>query len=74
MIQDIRKRLIAINLHAPPLPTTATNSKNQISTTILPLNQEAGLRMLIEHLDTVYSDPDGWLQLSQVYCSMKLYV
>lgn len=60
-----------MHLHAPPLANLKQKSK-ETTASALPLNQETGIQMLIEYLDTVYSDADGWLQLAQVYTSMKL--
>ncbi|KAL8292808.1 hypothetical protein RQP46_000502 [Phenoliferia psychrophenolica] len=52
----IRKRLIALHLHAPLLAS-----------------KEKGIELLVEYLDAVYNDPEGWAELATVYASLHLY-
>lgn len=56
--QAIRKRLIALHLHC----ATSGASKGDRS-----LSAARGIEMLVEHLETTYSDPDGWSELCAAY-------
>ncbi|KAI5480672.1 tetratricopeptide repeat containing protein [Pseudohyphozyma bogoriensis] len=79
----ITKRLIALHLHCAPL-SSSTSSSSTVATpskpktpairTIPPtLSREHGIKLLVEYLDTFYSDTEGWSELASVYCSMRLY-
>ncbi|EGG00374.1 uncharacterized protein MELLADRAFT_111916 [Melampsora larici-populina 98AG31] len=72
----IRKRLIALHLHNSPLPdlVNQTNQKSTIDKTeecIFSLGE--AISLLVQHLDTVYSDPESWIQLAETYCTLGLY-
>ncbi|KAM0746325.1 hypothetical protein T439DRAFT_384076 [Meredithblackwellia eburnea MCA 4105] len=73
----IRKRLIALHLSAPTssLPTTVSKSKG--SSTPTPssssLNKARGIELLVDYLDAVYNDAEGWAELASAYASLKLY-
>ncbi|ORY89170.1 hypothetical protein BCR35DRAFT_276278, partial [Leucosporidium creatinivorum] len=72
---NIRKRLITLHLTSPSSSsTTLTKGKSSTSTSAAGgLSREKGLEMLVEHLDTVYNDIEGWSQLASVYAGMGLY-
>ncbi|PLW27167.1 hypothetical protein PCASD_22136 [Puccinia coronata f. sp. avenae] len=65
----VRKRLIALHLHHSP-PPYSQDSKSSSSTN--PFSLHTGIQLLVDHLDTVYSDPEGWLQLADAYASLGL--
>ncbi|MBW0473194.1 hypothetical protein O181_012909 [Austropuccinia psidii MF-1] len=62
----IRKRLIALHLHHSHLPSQQSSKSSVFSIRI-------GIQLLVEHLETVYSDPEGWLQLAESYATLGLY-
>lgn len=84
--QAIRKRLIALHLHAPLLSSSsavATTSKSKAVASASapstpsgesPLSKEKGIELLVEYLDTVYNDAEGWAELASVYASLRLSV
>ena len=57
-LQALRKRLIALHLHC----ATSGAVKGDQS-----LSAARGVEMLVEHLETTYSDPDGWSELCAAY-------
>ncbi|EGG00939.1 uncharacterized protein MELLADRAFT_79136, partial [Melampsora larici-populina 98AG31] len=72
----IRKRLIALHLHNSPLPelvnqNTGKPIKDQTEDSIFSLKE--AINLLVQHLDTVYSDPESWIQLAETYCTLGLY-
>ena len=71
----VRKRLIALHLHhSPPgysQGSKSTSSSSSSSST--PFSFHTAIELLVDHLDTVYSDPEGWLQLADAYASLGLY-
>lgn len=80
-MQLIRKRLISLHLYATaPVASNAVavegKGKAAQTSTTEPEgpSPETGLRMLLEYLDTVYNDAEGWAQLAAVYLSMGLCV
>lgn len=54
------KRLISLHLHAPSSNTSG-------------LSVSKGTQLLVELCDSIYVDPEAWLQLSQVYATQGLY-
>ncbi|KAI8448840.1 hypothetical protein BY996DRAFT_4590450 [Phakopsora pachyrhizi] len=62
----IRKRLIALHLNQPPLKSDLSIGSDQFSL-------QTGIKLLVELLDSIYSDPEGWLQLAEAYASIGLY-
>ncbi|GAA99348.1 uncharacterized protein L969DRAFT_93809 [Mixia osmundae IAM 14324] len=53
----VRKRLIALHLSQARPPR---------------LSEQRGVELLIEHLDTVYNDIEGWSQLAEIYISRNM--
>ncbi|PLW10601.1 hypothetical protein PCANC_06672 [Puccinia coronata f. sp. avenae] len=68
----VRKRLIALHLHHSP-PPYSQDSKSSSSPSTSPFSLHTGIQLLVDHLDIVYSDPEGWLQLADAYASLGLY-
>ncbi|EFP92949.1 uncharacterized protein PGTG_18962 [Puccinia graminis f. sp. tritici CRL 75-36-700-3] len=71
----VRKRLIALHLHhsPPTCPQASQPSSSSSSTSSTPFSLHTAIQLLVDHLDTVYSDPEGWLQLADIYASLGLY-
>ncbi|KNZ44004.1 uncharacterized protein VP01_960g1 [Puccinia sorghi] len=71
----VRKRLIALHLHhSPPAYSQGSQpSSSSSSSSSNPFSLHTGIQLLVDHLDTVYSDPEGWLQLADAYASLGLY-
>ncbi len=76
--QAARKRLIALHLAAPASasPPTALTAKGKgtKSTSAVSLSKETGIDLLVEYLDTFYSDAEGWSQLAAAYAELGLCV
>lgn len=72
--QAARKRLIALHLAAPGSTSTALTTKGKGTKTSQPgvLSKETGIDLLVEYLDTFYSDPEGWSQLAAAYAELGL--
>ncbi|KNF02995.1 hypothetical protein PSTG_03944 [Puccinia striiformis f. sp. tritici PST-78] len=66
----VRKQLITLHLHNSP---PSHSSSAQSGSTLAPFSLQTGIELLVDHLDTVYSDPEGWLQLAETYASLGLY-
>ncbi|KAA1101502.1 hypothetical protein PGT21_022763 [Puccinia graminis f. sp. tritici] len=71
----VRKRLIALHLHhsPPTCPQASQPYSSSSSTSSTPFSLHTAIQLLVDHLDTVYSDPEGWLQLADIYASLGLY-
>jgi len=69
----VRKRLIALHLHHSPPPYSQGSQPSSSSSSSNPFSLHTGIQLLVDHLDTVYSDPEGWLQLADAYASLGLY-
>lgn len=63
-IQLVRKRLIALHLHTASFPSSEANEAG--------LSVQKGIAMLVEHLDTVYNDTEGWSELTSAYEKLGL--
>lgn len=79
MKQNIRKRLITLHLTSPSTSTALVKGKSSASTPTSAagaagLSKEKGVELLVEYLDTVYNDAEGWSQLASVYAGMGLFV
>ncbi|KAK9898705.1 hypothetical protein P389DRAFT_167255, partial [Cystobasidium minutum MCA 4210] len=61
----VRKRLIALHLHSPSFPTSEANAAG--------LSLQKGIALLVDHLDTVYNDAEGWSELASVYEKLGMY-
>ena len=74
--QAARKRLIALHLAAPVSSSTALTTKGKGTKTVfsVTLSKETGIDLLVEYLDTFYSDAEGWSQLAAAYAELGLYV
>lgn len=78
--QRIRKRLIALHLYNSPLPSNVpafASSAQQAKVTAIKEQDEMfslqdAVCLLVDHLDTVYSDPESWIQLAETYCTLGL--
>lgn len=66
MLQLVRKRLIALHLHSGSLTVedSKSGSARQDSAN---LSVQKGIALLVDHLDTVYNDPEGWSELADAY-------
>ncbi|KAH8914525.1 hypothetical protein BT69DRAFT_1286647 [Atractiella rhizophila] len=64
----IRKRLISLHLNHSPIPNTKISKYRDSS-----LDFKKGVALLIEHLDAVFNDPEGWLELVEVYERIASY-
>lgn len=64
IIQLVRKRLIALHLHTASFPSSEANEAG--------LSVQKGIAMLVEHLDTVYNDTEGWSELTSAYEKLGL--
>lgn len=51
-----------------------TSSPSPTNSTSTGLSKEKGIELLVEYLDAVYSDPEGWAELANVYAGLQLYV
>jgi hypothetical protein len=80
--QAVRKRLITLHLYhsnsvtpesEAGTPAVASTSKIVVQP-VAKLSIERGIELLVEHLDTVYTDAEGWQQLADIYASMGLCV
>ncbi|KAH9807903.1 hypothetical protein DFH28DRAFT_1071478 [Melampsora americana] len=71
----IRKRLIALHLHHSPLPDLENQIKSSDSNPDRrsEFSLDEAIRLLVQHLDTVYSDPESWIQLAETYSTLGLY-
>lgn len=69
----VRKRLIALHLHHSPPVLGLSSASSSSSSSPDTFSVHTGIQLLTEHLDTVYSDPEGWLQLAEAYASLGLY-
>jgi len=71
----VRKRLISLHVHRYPIPSTSTSviKSSDSSNSKDDLSLERGIELLVEHLDTVYSDVEGWQQLAEIYASIGQY-
>lgn len=58
-MQLVRKRLIALHLHTSSFPASEANAAG--------LSLQKGIALLVDHLDTVYNDAEGWSELANVY-------
>ena len=59
---------------APVPPVASVNADGEVVEVIDHLSREQGLKMLVEHLDSVYNDEQGWAELASVYAEMGLSV
>lgn len=60
----MRKRLIALHLHTPSFETKEANAAG--------LSVQEGISLLVDHLDTVYNDTEGWSELVSAYEKLGL--
>ena len=70
--QLIRKRLISLHLSVPPSSSSALTAKGKSVNPSNGLSKQVGVDHLVEYLDSVYNDTEGWSQLARVYAGMGL--
>ncbi|KAG0142429.1 hypothetical protein CROQUDRAFT_662506 [Cronartium quercuum f. sp. fusiforme G11] len=72
----MRKRLIALHLHHYPLPTDSCTQSGKsvvLDSDTAQFSLQEAVSLLVDYLDTVYSDPEGWIQLAEIYCKLGSY-
>lgn len=76
LAQAARKRLIGLHLVTQASSSTALTAKGKGSKAVPAgiLSKETGIELLVEYLDTFYSDAEGWSQLAAAYAELGLYV
>lgn len=81
MAQRIRKRLISLHLQHPSSDMWVEHPPHSAPVCLTwrglahsGLSVPKGIELLVQHLDTVYSDPEGWLELAEAYSQLGLSV